>query len=187
MRRRSFLRTAASIIPATGLQPFHSDEFRAQAAGLPPPAAVVGAGEDRLGHPHQLGFDSLLFKVASHETKGGMFVVEHPRLLPGGPPLHLHLNQEEWFYVMEGEVAFQVGDQTLHLRRGESILAPRQIPHTFSSVAEKPSRMLIAFCPAGKMEQFFLDVENPKAPVKEAAFWRRYDMELVGPSPFWKS
>jgi hypothetical protein len=47
--------------------------------------------------------------------------------------------------------------------------------------------MLIAFSPAGKMEQFFLDVEDRKAPVKEPEFWRRYDTELVGPSPFWKS
>ncbi|HEV2501292.1 MAG TPA: cupin domain-containing protein [Terriglobia bacterium] len=103
------------------------------------------------------------------------------------PPLHLHLNQEEWFYIMEGEVVFQVGGQRLHLHAGESVLAPRRIPHTFSSVAATPSRMLIAFCPAGKMEQFFRDVENPKAPVEQAAFWRRYDMELVGPSPFRKS
>lgn len=186
MRRRSFLRTA---IPATGLYNFYAGELRAQAPTPPLPGApeVVGAGEDRFGHPHQLGFDSLLFKVATRETRGGMFVVEHPRLLPGGPPLHLHLGQEEWFYVMEGEVAFQVGDRKLHLHPGESVLAPRRVPHTFSSVAEKPSRMLIAFSPAGKMEQFFLDVEDPKAPVKEPEFWRRYDMELVGPSPFWKS
>ncbi|MGH9439301.1 MAG: cupin domain-containing protein, partial [Terriglobia bacterium] len=131
MRRRSFLSTAASVIPAAGLYNFYAGELRAQ-AGAP---HVVGDGEDRFGHPHQLGFDSLLFKVATRETGGGMFVVEHPRLLPGGPPLHLHLSQEEWFYVMEGEVAFQVGDQKLHLRPGESVLAPRRVPHTFSSVA----------------------------------------------------
>ena len=73
----------------------------------------------------------------------------------GGPPLHLHFDQEEWFYVMEGEVAFQVGEQRVHLRGGESVLAPRRVPHTFSSVAATPSRLLIAFSPAGKMEQYF--------------------------------
>jgi mannose-6-phosphate isomerase-like protein (cupin superfamily) len=189
MRRRSFFRGAASAVPATGLYALFTRQARAQVPASPPSSAphVVGAGKDRYGHPHRLGFDSLLFKVATRETGGGLFVVEHPHLLPGGPPLHLHLNQEEWFYVMEGEVALQVGDQRLHLHAGESVLAPRRVPHTFSSVAAKPSRMLIAFCPAGKMEQYFRDVEDLKAPVRKAEFWRRYDMELVGPSPFWKS
>lgn len=189
MRRRSFFRAAASVVPATGLYDLFAREARAQSPASPRSSTphVVGAGQDRDGHPHWLGFDSLLFKVLTGETNSGLFIVEHPRLLPGGPPLHLHLNQEEWFYVMEGEVAFQVGDQRLHLHAGESVLAPRRVPHTFSSVAATPSRMLIAFCPAGKMEQFFLDIKDPKAPVGEAKFWRRYEMELVGPSPFRKS
>lgn len=189
MRRRCFFRTAASFVPTTGLCNLFIHEAQAQTPQSPPSSAphVVGAGKDREGHSHPLRFDALLFKVLTRETKGGLFVVEHPHLVPGGPPLHLHLSQEEWFYIMEGEVAFQVGGQRLHLHAGESVLAPRRIPHTFSSVAATPSRMLIAFCPAGKMEQFFRDVENPKAPVEQPAFWRRYDMELVGPSPFRKS
>lgn len=189
MRRRSFFRAAASVVPATGLYPLVARQARAQVPAAPPSSVphVVGAGEDRYGHPHAVGLDPLLFKVATRDTGRGLFVVEHPHLLAGGPPLHLHLNQEEWFYVMEGEVAFQVGDQRLHLHAGESVLAPRRVPHTFSSVAATPSRMLIAFCPAGKMEQFFRDIEDPKAPVGEAEFWRRYEIELLGPSPFRKS
>ena len=45
-----------------------------------------------------------------------------PTLLPGGPPLHYHLAQEEWFYVMEGEVLFQVGDKRLTLKRANPCL-----------------------------------------------------------------
>jgi mannose-6-phosphate isomerase-like protein (cupin superfamily) len=134
-----------------------------------------------------LGFSSILFKGPTSETAGGLFVIEHTHLLPGGPPLHLHLNQEEWFYVMDGEVAFQVGEQRLHLRAGDSVLAPRRVPHTFSSVAATPSRMIIAFSPAGKMEQYFRDAEKAKGSAVDAAFMQRYEMELVGPSPFWKS
>jgi hypothetical protein len=43
--------------------------------------------------------------------------------------------------------------------------------------------MLIAFCPAGRMEAFFREVKNPHEP--DPAVWRRYEVELVGPSPFW--
>ena len=73
-----------------------------------------------------------------------------------GPALHLHLSQEEWFYVMEGEVRFQVGERRMRLGPGESILAPRRIPHTFSAFGS-PAHMLIAFTPADKMEQYFID------------------------------
>jgi mannose-6-phosphate isomerase-like protein (cupin superfamily) len=185
MRRRSFFRAAASVVPATSVYGLFAGEARAQAlASRSSVPHVVGAGQGRDGRAYSLGFDSLLFKVLTRETNGGLFIVEHPHLLPGGPPLHMHLSQEEWFYVMEGKVAFQVGDQRLTLHAGESVLGPRRVPHTFSSVAAVSSRMLIAFCPAGKMEQFFRDVEDPKAPVEEAAFWRRYDLELIGPSPF---
>src|SRR5216683_639611 len=81
---------------------------------------------------------------------------------PSPAPLHLHLNQEEWFYVMEGEVAFQVGEQRVHLHPGDSVLAPRRVPHTFSSVGPAPARMIIAFSPAGKMEQYFRDAETAR-------------------------
>jgi mannose-6-phosphate isomerase-like protein (cupin superfamily) len=189
MQRRSFLKSMVVAAPAAGLQTFLATHAHSQTPAPPPPLPlhVVGAGEDRFGHPHSLGFSSILFKVPTSETAGGLFVMEHTHLLPGGPALHLHLAQEEWFYVMEGEVVFQVGDQRLQLHAGESILAPRLVPHTFSSVGETPSRLLIAFCPAGKMEQYFRDAEIAKSAAADPAFMSRYGMEMIGPSPFWKS
>jgi mannose-6-phosphate isomerase-like protein (cupin superfamily) len=189
MQRRSFLRAVSSVVPAAGLHELLARPAQAQVA-VPPPSTelhVVGAGEDRYGQYHTMGVSHLLFKVSGNETGGGMFVLEHQHLKPGGPALHLHLNQEEWFYVMEGAVMFQVGAQRLTLEAGESVLAPRRVPHTFSSVAESESRMMIAFCPAGKMEQYFRDAADPKAPEAEAEYLRKYEMELVGPSPFWKT
>ena len=183
MERRTFLRDAALL--AAGFRELFTNQAGAQtAAALPAPSLhLLAAGEDRFGEQHSMGISNLLFKVAPADTGGGLFVVEHQHLRHGGPPLHLHLNQEEWFYVIEGEVAFQVGDQRLHLGPGESVLAPRRVPRTFSSVAPAPSRMLIAFCPAGRMEAFFREVKNPHEP--DPAVWRRYEVELVGPSPFW--
>jgi mannose-6-phosphate isomerase-like protein (cupin superfamily) len=190
MLRRSFLRVVSSIVPAAGLQEILAGRVEAQSATAASSSGlhVVGAGNDRFGQPRTLGFSSsLLFKVAGNDTNGGLFIIEHAHLQPGGPPLHLHFNQEEWFYVMEGEVAFQVGEQRVNLRSGESVLAPRRIPHTFSSIGAAPARLLIAFCPAGKMEQFFQTVgANPKL-AADPEFLQTCEMELVGPSPFWKS
>ena len=143
----------------------------------------MGDGQDRFNHTYALGYSTLSFKVAPAETNGGLFVIEHTHLRPGGPPLHLHFEQEEWFYVMEGEVAFQVGDQQLHLKPGESLLAPRRVPHAFASMAQS-SRLLIAFTPAGKMEQFFLDADAHKDIAFKPEFINRYDMKWIGPSPF---
>ena len=185
MRRRRFLTGAAALAPAAALQNLMATLAHAQAPAASAAVHVVGSGEDRFGSPHSLGFSSIAFKVGTAETGGGLFVMEHAHLRPGGPPLHVHPYQEEWFYVMEGEVAFQVGDQQVKLGAGASVLAPRAVPHTFSSVVES-SRMLIGFCPAGKMEQYFRDAEQNTAAAATPEFMERYDVKYVGPSPFWK-
>lgn len=183
------MRGVSSILPAVGLQEMLAREVEAQSATAGAGAIqVVGAGKDRFDHPHTLGFTTgMVFKVSGVDTNGGLFVMEHTHLTPGGPPLHLHIAQEEWFYVMAGEVAFQVGEQRVNLRAGESVLAPRRIPHTFSAVGAEPARMLIAFCPAGKMEQYFREVEKDPKRNADMQFWKSCEMELVGPSPFWKT
>ena len=178
MKRRSFLRAAAALFPtAFALGQVASSPSSEQ-------LHVVPAGEDRFGEAHSRGYSSILFKVMPRETDGGLFIIEHANLVKGGPPFHLHVHQEEWFYVVEGEVLFQVGDSRKRLRAGDSILGPRGVPHAFSSVGEKPGRMLIAFSPAGKMEEFFRATAIPNPPNQDEAFFRRYGMELVGPSPF---
>jgi mannose-6-phosphate isomerase-like protein (cupin superfamily) len=197
MQRREFLQTAAAVFPAATLPEFlaaqssavQSAPSNAQDSAQPPVLQVVGANEDRFGHPHTLGYSTILFKVATADTDGRLFLIEHQHAMPGGgPPLHFHLNQEEWFYVMEGEVAFQVGDKRLRLQAGESALAPRRVPHTFSPVGQGPAYLLIAFTPAGKMEQFFRDAQPLNQPAEVlATLFHRYEMEYVGPSPFSKT
>jgi quercetin dioxygenase-like cupin family protein len=180
MKRRSFLKSAAAVFPAVGLQGFPLREAAAQSASaveLHP----VGAGEDRFGETHSLGYSTILFKVVPRETSGGLLVIEHNNLVKGGPPVHFHLHQDEWFYVMEGEVVFQVGDTRKRLSAGESMLGPRGIPHGFSAVSATPSRMLIAFTPAGKMEEFFRVAAVPSGPKMDADLFSRYDMQYVGP------
>lgn len=179
MQRRNFLKSAASAFPLTLSQPFalatESSDFPLKEAHLVP------AGQDIAGENRTLGFSRIAFKTSTQETGGNLFLIEHSNLLPGGPPLHLHYSQEEWFYIMEGEVLFQVGEKRLQLKAGDSVLAPRKVPHAFTAVGAKPAKMLIAFSPAGKMEQFFRDVAHGKVDMMNADLARRYDVELVGP------
>jgi quercetin dioxygenase-like cupin family protein len=182
LKRRSFLKSAAAFLPVAGFDPIAF--ANTPGTSLLGNAHVVPGGTDCLGETHSRGYSSILFKVLPRETSSGLFVIEHMNLVKGGPPLHMHPHQEEYFYVIEGEVHFAVGDQRLQLRAGDSVLGPRGIPHTFAAVEGKPGRMLIAFSPAGKMEQFLRDTAVPNPPTEDAAFWRRYEIELVGPSPF---
>ena len=181
MKRRSFLRSAA-VLPFAGFDPTAFASAPTMVTGDDP--QVVPAGKDRLEERHTLGFSTILFKVLPRETSNGLFVIEHLNLVKGGPPLHKHFHQDEYFYVMEGVVRFALGDKRLTLRAGDSVLGPRGIPHTFAGVEGKPSHMLISFAPAGRMEQYFRDSTAAKRPVQDAAYFRNYEMELVGPSPF---
>ena len=179
MKRRSFLKVAAAAFPVAGLDTFTLGQAAAARAveGLHP----VGAGQDRLGEKHSLGFSTILFKVLPRETDSSLFVIEHKGLGHGGPPVHFHLHQDEWFYVMEGEVLFQVAGERKTLRAGESVLGPRGIPHGFVGVGETPAHMIITFTPAGKMEAFFREVAVPNGPAMDAGVFARFDMQYVGP------
>lgn len=100
--------------------------------------------------------DLITVKVSSEET-GGAFAVAEERTPPqGGPPPHLHANEDETLYVLEGEVEFLVGDQTTRAGAGSSAYVPRNILHTFKNVGETPSRMLAVVSPGG-LEGFFLE------------------------------
>jgi mannose-6-phosphate isomerase-like protein (cupin superfamily) len=184
MKRRSFLKASAALLPAAGLQNFALAQASSVSPTITSPSDqvhIVGAGQDGFGESHSLGFSSILFKVLPRETGGGLFVIEHIHLANGGPALHYHLHQEEFFYVMEGEVLFQVGDRRVRLRSGESVLGPRNIPHTFTSVGETPGRLLIAFTPAGLMEEYFRAAVQPGASFRDPEFNRRFGVVVVGP------
>jgi len=179
MERRSFLKSAAAAFPAAGLREFALGQAASAAASAE--IHPVGAGQDRLGGTHSLGFSTILFKVLTRDADSGLFVIEHKGLGHGGPPVHIHPHQEEWFYVMEGEVLFQVGESRRTLRSGESLLGPRGIAHGFVGVGAKPAQMLIAFSPAGKMEAFFREAAVANGPKMDAALFAKYDMQYVGP------
>ena len=68
------------------------------------------------------------------------------------------------------------------MKPGDSLLAPRRVPHVWAFVGDTHGKMLIAFLPAGKMEAFFREVTKANAmPPQDPALWRAYGMELLGP------
>jgi mannose-6-phosphate isomerase-like protein (cupin superfamily) len=121
----------------------------------------VDAGKDRFGESISLfEGDTFFCKVATKDTDGDIYIFESTRDKKGGPPLHYHYTQDEWWYILEGEFLFKVGDQTFTTKAGDSVFGPRMVPHAFAKTNEGAARLLMAFQPAGKMEELFKAVSK---------------------------
>jgi len=143
-------------------------------------AVRVLAGEDRFGEQRGLDVSAIQFKLIVPD--GSLFIIENTFHTKGGPARHLHLDQDEWFYAVEGVFIVEVGEALYTLQPGDSVLAPRGVPHVWAFVGEGQGRMLIAFTPAGQMEAFFREVTKANAmPPQNPALWHAHGMELVGP------
>jgi len=144
-------------------------------------AIKVPAGQDRFGKARQIGVSSTAFKIASADTAGGLFVLEQSNTVKGGPPRHLHHDQDELWYVLAGEYIVEIGSERHLLKAGDCILGPRRVPHAWAFVGDSPGRLLIAFTPAGKMQENFERDRKPGEYRNDAEMFRAYGMELVGP------
>jgi quercetin dioxygenase-like cupin family protein len=142
----------------------------------------VREGADRFGSPAFFLNGRFDCKVSGQETEGRLCIIDTVRTHQGGPPLHLHHEQEEWFFVREGEFLFQVGADVIRLKAGDSILAPRGVPHTFANVTDA-ARLMIVFQPAGTIEEFFRQGSLLDQATREdfIELHRRHGMEVVGP------
>src|SRR5512145_3330844 len=101
----------------------------------------VAAGEDQFGENRGLGVSTMTFKVSSPDPHG-LFILENTFHQKGGPARHLHYHQDEWFYAVEGEFIIEVGSERFTLNPGDSLLAPRQVPHVWAYTGDTQGRML---------------------------------------------
>ena len=138
-------------------------------------------------------------KATSEQTGGRYTLVEI--LVPEFPMeeslLHVHHFEDEGFYILEGEMTFYVGEQTIKARPGSFLFGPKDIPHAFS-VDSGPARLLFILSPAG-MEGLIREMGDParelsippppEEPPDEAEMGRlmsiaaKYGGEMLGPPP----
>lgn len=147
----------------------------------------VDAGQARYGGHYKMKgvtFNLLDVKISGKDTDNQLAVFEQTGFTPkGGPPLHIHSHQDEWFYIVEGEYLFQVGEEKFNLKSGDTIFLPRNIMHAFAQKTEK-ARVIVSYMPAGKMEEFFAVTDKwGSTPSKEeiAKVFAEHDMKVVGP------
>src|SRR3954453_24265182 len=123
------------------------------------------------------------FKLGGERTGGRFAVVEHP-LRPGAwVPPHTHTHEDEYSYVLEGEIGARIGDEVVHVTPGAYILKPRGVPHAFWNAGTDPARILEIISPAG-FERYFAEQaatlvgDAPPDMEKVLAIAAKYGLEL---------
>lgn len=144
---------------------------------------VLGPGEGRTIDVGSFGVKVL----AGGEQTGGAFALieTEESVAGGGPPLHVHRDAAESFYVVEGEYLMHLDGRDFACPAGSFIYVPRGLPHTFK-VTTAGSRKLNLYTPAA-MEGYFDDLaEALNRGVDEDGLGKiaaRYAMDVLGPPP----
>jgi quercetin dioxygenase-like cupin family protein len=100
-----------------------------------------------------------LIKVAGEATGGRCAIMQQWAPHGDRSPLHVHTREDEWFYVLEGELTFWVGGRIINAPAGSFVYGPRGVPHTFA-VSSPEARFLLGVEPAG-FENFMRALAEP--------------------------
>jgi quercetin dioxygenase-like cupin family protein len=139
---------------------------RAQADGMTSTDSAIVPIAHGPGEGEALWFLGCLVtaKATTATTAGRVAVLEHRAPRGAGSPLHVHHREDEWFYVLEGELTLWVGGETVVAPAGAFVYGPRDVPHTFI-VSSEEARFLLVTAPAG-FDEFVRAVATP-APALE--------------------
>jgi len=98
---------------------------------------------------------SLFERLASASETGGAFEISVVAQPPGvATPLHVHTNEAEAFYILEGTMSYQAGHVVHHLTSGSFIYLPIGVPHAFRITGDSPARFLGIVAPGGLMDLY---------------------------------
>jgi quercetin dioxygenase-like cupin family protein len=132
--------------------------------------------------------------LASGDQTAGVYALSEIRVSPNnGPPPHIHSYDDEAFFVLEGEITFQIGKDKIVAEPGTFVQGPRGISHTFKNNTKSPARMLVFVMPSG-FENFVKEFaqpvpsfDSPAIPVTEEeidkllAVAPKYGIEILPP------
>ncbi len=117
------------------------------------PIVMGPGGGDELA----IGSTHFVHKVKSADTNGVFSVIEIISSQGDGVDLHVHEHEDELVYLLEGEIMVTLGDQTMKAVPGVMALLPRGIPHGFTNVGDKPSRVLDTILP-GDFDNYIVEM-----------------------------
>ena len=140
-------------------------------------SAVLRSGE---GHAVDMGGFGVRFLLASDAVS----LVEHPIAARSlAAPLHTHTHEDEYTFVLEGEIGVQIGEEVLYATAGDLVFKPRGVAHAFWNRTDAPARCLEVISPGG-FEAYFEELAAllpPHVPAPDlagiAALQARYGIE----------
>jgi DNA-binding transcriptional MerR regulator/quercetin dioxygenase-like cupin family protein len=136
----------------------------------------IGAGKDRFNDGFNRYGTTVDCKVSGKDTRGTMCVLEVNNT---GWPRHVNRDQDEWLYIVDGEVDLEIGKKRFHLGTRESMFIPRNVEHAWTAVSA-PTKIINTYQPAGKVEEFFQVLAKFKdLPTREQAIEKTYTIEQV--------
>jgi quercetin dioxygenase-like cupin family protein len=129
---------------------------------------------------------SVTYWARGEETAGGVTLLQGV-VAPGeGPPLHLHVNEDEFICVLEGRLRVRLQDAVREAPAGSFVFIPKGVAHTWQNTGHGAARFLFGFTPAAPgMERFFERGAEFEADTWIAEGFGRFagdaGMELLGP------
>ena len=120
---------------------------------------VLTAHEGRTPAPLNIVGETTLVKLAPEDCEGryAVFHLEAPPM--SGPPLHVHAREDEFFYVLEGELVFEIDGISNVVRAGGSVGLLRGTPHRYQNFTQQNARLLIVTTP-GDFANFFVELSG---------------------------
>ena len=178
MKRRNFL-AAAAVAPVAAYASGGSYSDNSNAGHF-----IVKAGEARSGiHTPFKGINVNDVKISGKDTGGQLAVFEYIGKEKTGPMLHVHHHQDEIFSIIDGEYLFQVGNEQFKVRAGDTVFAPRGVPHTWVQLSES-GRQVYSVQPAGSLEEMFVKLNELKEPPTEQILQKIHQaagLDVIGP------
>lgn len=132
----------------------------------------VPAGE---GLTKWVSGDEYTMKATGAHTTGSLGFIEAIVPPGGGPIAHAHANEDEAYYILDGELEFLDDDRTFIGGTGDFVFIPRRRRHRFKNITGQAAKMLFLFTPAGPEDLFVEGGDDPR-PGEQPEVW---DMERV--------
>lgn len=129
---------------------------------LPNHAFALASGE---GEKYWFLGTLMEVKVSGEQTGGQFSILEEIDPPDFVTPVHIHHKEDEYFYLLEGEVTFSIGEKTISAKPGTFVFAPRDIVHWYKVEGTQPARILSMLTPAG-LEQLFIKHSVPATEYK---------------------
>ena len=145
---------------------------------------IVKGNEGKVIDP--LPGEEVVLKLTAENTDSTMdfWIVTNEYM--SGPPLHIHPNAAELFYILEGSLRMMVNDEMMDANAGDLVYIPKGVPHTFVNLSQETAKAINIFCPSG-LAPFLEEVADQIAAagspenVDINGIAGRHDLQLIGP------